>query len=337
MSDFDKENEELENEELENEEVETEDVVEEAIEKAVGEAEFVDSAESVVEEGMRESFDADGIAVTEEPTVEYAVAESGLEDIPVRKGKGVVIAVIVAIIVALLAGAGVMCYFISKAPYNYLGYINVSGRTVQDIADLQGGSLEDFLDAYSLPADMPSSTDEAAAYYSIPTGVIAEMYGMDFASFKVVLEIPETISGVSLRHKIIDMLSSKFNVGTTIDENTPWGITEGELTLAAYVGEDQLDEFKQTYGFGDEVTLDTRWKEVRAAVDKAALADRIEAEKGEADAEIAGGDDTDVVPEDGTEVVPEDGADVIPADGEQAAPAADAAPAAETAQAPAAE
>ncbi len=322
-----KENEELLGSETEENIEETatdaaEDVVEEAMEKAVGEAELADAAGAVLEEGIREDVDVSGVEEASEPSVEYAVAESGIEDIPVKGHKGAVIAVIIALVVALLAGAGALVFFIGRAPYNYMGYINVSGRTVQDIADMQGGTLEEFLDAYSLPADMPGSTDEAAAYYTIPTGVIAEMYGMDFAMLKETLKLPDTVSDIPLKIKFLDLISSKLNIGTTIDENTPWGITEGEAPLGTYVGEENLDEFKKEYGLGDEITADTKWKEVRNIVDTASLAKRVEAEKAQEDAAVKGSDDSTV----STEAAPESNADTA-ANG-----AADAAPAAENNQ-----
>ncbi len=267
-----------ENEELEAVEETVEDIIDDATEEAVGVAEAADSISSDVE-GVHENMDVSGVEDATEPTVEYAVAESGLEDIPVKNSKGVIIGIVIALIVALLAGTAVMAFFVRKAPYNYLGYINVSGNTVADIAEMQGISLDEFLTAYSLPADMPATTDESAAYYSIPTGVMAQMYGMDFESFKIVLELPDTISEISLRHKIIDLVSDKFNLTTEITEDTPWGIAEGELTLSAYVGdEDAIASFKEEYNLGDDVTADTKWKDVRGIVDKANLEARKAAE-----------------------------------------------------------
>lgn len=278
MSENFKENEEIE-ETADNAE-EIEEIIEEATEDAIGAVEAADAMESVVEEGMHEDMDVSGIDEAVEPEVQYAVTESTLEDIPVKSNKGIILGIVIALVVALLAGVAVMGLFIRKAPYNYLGYINVSGNTIKDIADMQGIELSDFLAAYNLPSDMPATTDESAAYYMIPTGVMAEMYGMDFNTFKTILEIPDTVKSVSLRHKLIDMISDKFNIETEINENTPWGITEGEMTLGAYVGdEDAIKSFKEEYGFGDEITADTQWKEVRNTIDKANLEARKEAEK----------------------------------------------------------
>ena len=42
----------------------------------------------------------------------------------------------------------------------------------------------------------------------------------------------------------------------------------GQVKLGDYVGEDNLAEFKETYGFGDDITADTLWKDVRQTVDE---------------------------------------------------------------------
>ena len=130
-------------------------------------------------------------------------------------------------------------------PYNYMGYIDVSGRTLVQVANDSGYGLADLIAQYNLPADMPGSTSESSAYYNIPCKKIAEMYGMDFAALKEMLKL-----------------------GDDITEDTTWGVAEGETTVGSYVGEDSLGEFKKQYGFGDEVTAETKMKEVRNAMDQ---------------------------------------------------------------------
>lgn len=134
----------------------------------------------------------------------------------------------------------------SANKYNEMGYIDVSGKTVADIAKEQGMTTEEFLAAYSLPADMPADTTETAAYYNIPLSKIAEMYAMDVETLKETLQLGAEITG-----------------------DTPWGVAEGEATVGVYVGAENVDAFKAQYGFGDEVTAQTKWKEVRAVVDEA--------------------------------------------------------------------
>ena len=55
----------------------------------------------------------------------------------------------------------------------------------------------------------------------------------------------------------------------------------GQVKLGDYVGEDNLAEFKETYGFGDDITADTLWKDVRQTVDEKSRQQRIESEKAE--------------------------------------------------------
>ena len=175
-------------------------------------------------------------------------------------------------VAVVIIAAAVITSTMSFNPYNKLGYVDISGKTIQDIADAQGITLAEFLEAYQLPSDMPGDTTEANAYYSIPTGVVAEMNGLDFDTIKTMLKLPE---------------------GTTYA--TPWGEAEGGIKLADYIGgADKVDAFKEQYGFGDEVTAETPWGEIRNAVDTIELEKR-QAEEAAAATEPV--DDTETVTE----------------------------------------
>ncbi|MBQ7986684.1 MAG: hypothetical protein IJ304_05425 [Clostridia bacterium] len=225
-----------ENKNLENE------IAEEVVETV---EEVVETAEEVVEEVVEETEE-----ITEEAVEAIEeVAEEATEEIKKGSKKGAIIAVIVAVVIIIAAVATSMMEF---NPYNKLGYVDISGKTIQDIADEQGVTLAEFLAAYQLPADMPGDTTEANAYYSIPTGIVAEMNGLDFATLQTMLKLPE---------------------GTTAE--TPWGEAEGGILLADYIGgADKVDAFKEQYGFGDEVTAETPWGEIRNAVDTIELEKR---------------------------------------------------------------
>ncbi|MDO4618323.1 MAG: hypothetical protein Q4B31_02245 [Clostridia bacterium] len=134
----------------------------------------------------------------------------------------------------------------SKNKYNSEKYYNESGRTIQDIADEQGITVEEFLVAYSLPADMPADTEEAAAYYNIPVLKLAEMSNMTFDQFITILGLEDE----------------------GIKATDPWGEVEDKVTLGAYIGEEELEEFKKEYKLGDDVNEDTRFGEVRKQVVK---------------------------------------------------------------------
>ena len=229
-----------ENKNLENEIMEetAEEVTEEVTEVAEETAEVIEEAIDEVAEVVEEEVDE--TVETVEP----------VEEMPKKGSKtGAIIVVLVAAIIIVLA---VVTSTMDFNKYNKLGYVDISGKTVQDIADAEGITLAEFLEQYKLPSDMPGNTTEAAAYYSIPTGVIAEMNGLTFDTLKTMFKIPDTVT-----------------------EETLWGEAEGSIRLADYIGgEEKLDAFKQKYGFGDEVTADTPWGELRNTVDLVTKAER---------------------------------------------------------------
>lgn len=186
----------------------------------------------------------------------------------------IIIGIIVALIIAALVVFGVMFNNVKKSndtlslsetfertihynKYNNLGYINVSGRDLQQVAEDAGKTVDEFKTEYGLPEDMKPNTDESAAYYMMPVSKMAEMNGL-------------TVDQVKEMLKITDI---------EITDSTPWGEVEGEVTLANYIGEEKLDSFKEFYGLGEEVTAETKWKDVRNVVDKKALEDRLAEEK----------------------------------------------------------
>ena len=285
---------------------ENEELNSEENEEMVSETVADESADDVSNDGYEDeaSYDEDeDTSLTEETSYgEYGGEYTGpgeMADVPVRSGKKLLIIGIISVVAAALIGTGVYFYVnIRNAPYNYLGYINVSGETIGNIAEYYGSSLDEFLEMHGLPADMPADTDETAAYNTIPTGVIAGLYGMDVETLKKEYEIPDTVGKIPMRMKIVDLISPKFNVGDTINEDTPWGIAEGEATLRGYMGtddEEALEEVKSMYGLDDSVTFDTQWKDIRDIVEKQQLEQRKKAEEeaqnGEADDDLI-----DVVP-----------------------------------------
>lgn len=151
-------------------------------------------------------------------------------------------------------------------PYNAQGYVNTSGKTLKEVVDgfNEGDQDEedkltvaDFLEEYQLPSDMPEDTIEAAAFYTMPVSAYAGMYGMDINALKTVF--------------------TSFPAAAT--EDTPWGVVEGELTLDDYVGAEYLDDFKAEYGLGDEVTIETKYKDIRSKIDTLLLQKRESAQQ----------------------------------------------------------
>jgi hypothetical protein len=165
---------------------------------------------------------------------------------PKKKAPVVPIVIIAAVIVLAAAVFVGYKYLMPKGnPYNNMGYINTSGRTIADVAQDMNMTLEEFLAEYSLPEDMPEDTEESAAYHMMPLSKLAEMYGMEYEDFV-----------------------SEYNFGMEVTEDTPWGEAFDTLSLNDYVGEDYLSEFKEYYGFGDDITGDTKWGDVRRIVEQ---------------------------------------------------------------------
>lgn len=124
------------------------------------------------------------------------------------------------------------------------GYVDVTGRTVEDVAKERKMTLSEYLSEYSLPSDMPALVSETEANYTIPCRRMAEMFGMSFDTLIQTFELPDTIT-----------------------EDTPWGAAIGETTVGIYAGGTDIEEFREMYKLPDTVTADTKWKEVRETVD----------------------------------------------------------------------
>ncbi len=250
--------------------VEITETTEEAVEEAVEEAEAaveeaVEEAEEINADTVEEAA-GDAVEAAEDTAETISFDEAAIVNEDEQK-KQLPMTKIVIGVVAVLVVAAIVVLAVILGPrlfnkYNKAGYVDVSGRTVAEVAESAGMDLKDFLDSYGLPADMPGNTSESAAYYAIPCSRMATMYGMDFETLKSTLELPDTIT-----------------------EDTPWGEAEGEARLSVYVGEDNLDSFKEQYGLGDEVTGDTQWKEIRNIVDEYNRQQRIESEKAQEEAE----------------------------------------------------
>ncbi len=214
--------------------------VEEAVETAEEIIEDAQDAAETAEDVFEMAEDVDELS---QEDIEYVTQQ--VEEIVTKKsGAGKVVAIVI-VIVAVLAAVGFGAFkYLTRNPYNEMGYINVSGRTIAEVAAEAGMGIDEFLATYSLPADMPEDTEESAAYYNIPVSKIAEMYGMDTAGIKEML-----------------------GLGDDVTDTTTWGEAEGKTTLAKYIGEENIDAFKTEYGLGDEVTGETLWGEIRNIVD----------------------------------------------------------------------
>lgn len=232
--DFEEKNEEL-TEETTEEMVEE---VEEAVEEAEETVEEVEKAAEEIEEALFEQ------EMPEEQGEE--LAETGKK--PKKPLGKVAVALITAVITAVIAVFGTMIA-LGEFPQIYNKYnkcTNTTGRTVKDIADQNGITVMKLLRQYGLPLDMPENTNEASASYLLTIGDVAEMNKLS-----------------------VDELKEKLSLGEEVTDEAIWGAIEDDLTLAQYVGEANLEEFKKEYDLSDSTDLETKFKKVRSKVYKA--------------------------------------------------------------------
>lgn len=298
-------NEKLNNEELEVTEETTEEVVEEVAEDTAEVAETVETEEAVEEPVAEETVEeeiveemidepAEPEEAVEEIAEEEAVnivqiwqcpecetvcddavcsvcgAECELIEIEAtageitegpRKNIGAIIGGVAAVVVAL---AAILWYFGIINPYE-IGYVDVSGVTLEELADQSGYSLKEYKKANGLSWLMPKSTNENAVKNNIKVKTTIAQSGMTFEDFK-----------------------EYYGWGDDITENSTVGKALGETKLSVILGVKDMEEemanqtltsFREFYGFGEDVTLDTLYKDVRVAIDKKTRETRIEQEK----------------------------------------------------------
>ncbi len=230
------------------------DIVDTANEAAEDAADMIDDAADATEDALN------GAAENAEQTVQYGEDMMKAVTMPESKTpKAVLIAVCAVLAVAIIVLAvffGLKVFH--KNPYNK--YIDTTGRTIGEIAEMSGMEYDKFLETYSLPADMPEDTNESSAFNAIPISKVLEMYQYENMA-------------------TVDEAKSFLALPDWIDENTPWGDAIGEAPLKNYVGEENLDDFLEHYGLKDTATGDTLFKEVRQTVDEADKKEREEYEK----------------------------------------------------------
>ena len=254
------------------EEAEEAEEATEAEEEVADEAEIADEAMDAVEDSVEDISEAaeEAAELMGETVADKTEAEILGEEIDEvfaentvtpedKTTKTVTIAVCAAIAVAIIVLAIIFLpKLFGRNPYNK--YIDTTGRTIGEIAELSGLEYEEFLEVYSLPADMPKDTNESSAFNTIPISKVLEMY--QYENMKTVDEAKEVLG-----------------LPDWINDNTPWGEAVGEAPLIKYVGEENLDSFLERYGLTGTANGDTLYKEVRQTVDEADKKEREEYEK----------------------------------------------------------
>lgn len=214
----------------------------ETVEEVTETAEAVETAEEVTE-------NAETVETAEEATeaVENEAEETAVEaEVVSGNNKKTVIGVVIGIAVLVIAAIIVVFAMFGKTwfnPYNK-GHVDITGRTVGEVADMMGMEYNEFLEQYGLPSDMPKTTIESAASYMIPLSKYTEMNGMTLAD-----------------------LAGYMGWDESITEETTIGEALDKTKLSFYVGEENLATFKEEFGLGDDVTGETLWGDIRNTVE----------------------------------------------------------------------
>ncbi len=285
---FNQENEEMKNEEVEEqsedlaEETQTPDENSEA-DYTLDEDAYNEAQEEIISDDTEESAEnsdddnfleekAEYGSLDNEPTGGTMVDESGipinLQENDKKKSPLPIIIVVIIIIIALII-ATVFAMKNDKNPYNPMDYPVAEGTTIGDIAESYGVELSEFLSVYGLPEDMPADTPSYSSEYYIPCDIFAQMAGYEnFEALKEVAQIPDETT-VSEPTTLWEKIKSIFikEEPQPITGDTYWGVALDEMTLGVYVGEEYMDEFKELYGLGDDITIDTKYKEVRPMIE----------------------------------------------------------------------
>ena len=273
-----------ENEEvIENNEEVIETPVEEVQEEPIAELEEIAEEVLEIEEDASDAIE-EGVLVDNigEDPVEEIVYDGEAVAEPVKKSNKGLIAAIVAIVAIVVLAVLLVVGVFGGNKYNKMGYEDISGMTLGEMCEQMGVDIEEFKTTYELPADMPADTNFNAAYNMMPVKVIAALNFTDYATLKEQFQVPD-MTTPSEPKGFFGKIKALFvkEKAVEITEDTPWGVVQGEVILQYAVGEENLETFKTEYGFGPEITLETKWKEVRPVVEKMALEERLAAEKAE--------------------------------------------------------
>lgn len=179
--------------------------------------------------------------------------------------------IIAVIIIAFLAAGGYAIY--GKVSDNLFDKAVADGtapQTVKTLARSAGQSVNEFLEENGITdgsVDGNTSTEDFYNHMSVER--YAAYNGQDYASF---------VEQNGLKDKVT--------------ETTSWADAQKLIPLGTYIGldaaaegaADQFNMFKQMYGLGEDVTLDTPWGDVKDTIEAAqeAMANATEAPAEEA-------------------------------------------------------
>ncbi len=163
-----------------------------------------------------------------------------------RSDKLTTLAVVIAI-VAVLALAVWATY--GKISKNIVDNKIASGEmaeTVSHAAETAGMSVEDYLAQYSLTVSDEVNGDTA----------VSDIYG--YMTFENYMNMSNEGSEEPTD---IDTVIKEWGLEGKVTKDTQWKDVEPLMPLSANMTEEQLAQYKESYGLGDEVTLNTTYGE----------------------------------------------------------------------------
>ncbi len=235
-----------------------------------------ENPEADAEQNEADEAEADG---AEESESLSDTDEIGTESEPThaKTARIVTICVIAAAAIALIIGG--IFYFRNRAEkmkedlYSK-DYLPVYGENIGKIADESGYKLKEFLNVCHLPEDMPASVDLYAAQMSM--------------KLKYALNLGDTEDDIKLNAQD---LKDRLGIEADIDPEAQLGPFLDTLTLRQYISiaysqylaygmdvESIFSQLNAMYEFGENVTLDTKWKDVRGQYEKKSIEMRKAAE-----------------------------------------------------------
>ena len=241
------------NEELDNQALNNEDTENQAVENEAAASDFAGADEGFAEEDY--SYNDNTADYAEAPVSDGVAAEA-----PKNHTAAIAIGAVAALVLII---AGLLIWYITK-PLPQPTYIDVNGQTLGDMAASTGMELSEIIYMYDLPKNTPAEASISQVQYMIPLKKMAVMNQMGLQKFKEQYNIPDEITGEG---NFLDTILKVFGINRyKITGDTPFGLAEGEITLGDYIGEENLEEFKEEYGISADATVDTKWKEVRDTV-----------------------------------------------------------------------
>ncbi|MBQ8001861.1 MAG: hypothetical protein IJ297_00240 [Clostridia bacterium] len=227
------------------------DEVTETVEEAVTEetSQMIEDAvtdEENTEELEEALFVEDSSEAEKYIDVKLLIAENAALKKANKIMKGVLTTLAALVIAALVIFAGFKVYKAVYNPYNHMGYYNISGMTLEDVAEMNDMTVEEIIAELNLPKDIKADTYYDVIEYLVPVSTMAEMYGAD-----------------------VETIKSAFQLGDHITADSTWGEALDSMPLSVYFGDDEvLAEVIEEYNLGDNITGETLWGEIRPTINK---------------------------------------------------------------------